>query len=549
MPDYAHTATNKKLAKLEKEIRDMYTQAASETQAKFEDYMRRFKIKDQIKLGQLSRGEITQTEYTKWRYGQVCIGERWQEMVATLSQDLTNADKLAMSMVNGHTPDVYAINHNYSAYVLDSNTHMDLSFTLYDRHTVERLIRDNPSLLPKPKVDIPKDLAWNRKHIANAITQGVLQGESIPQIAKRLQSVAQMGQVAAIRNARTATTGAENAGRLSSYKQATAMGINMQQQWVATLDGRTRHSHRQLDGERIKVGDKWHHYKFSNGCMYPGDPDGPPHEVYNCRCTLIAILPGINDAPASDLSVRNTNKLGGMTYAEWKENKKKKQASAPPVPTVAPVSKEWQDALKYIDGNESDFLDKMNSEFDGAALDAMRLKDWDSLSDDEKKGIIKYTGHSYSRMNKALRGLIAPDAATTKLNNDATSGLKKFSTDRVLYLRRGSSIRALDDPNSGLFSDIPDWRNDTSMLTGLIVKDKAFMSMTPYGTGGFSGDVNFYGILPVGSGGAYVDYISLNPGELEFLIPPGQEWVIHHVDISSNTWGNESINVFMEAIL
>ncbi len=34
--------------------------------------------------------------------------------------------------------------------------------------------------------------------------------------------------------------------------------------------------------------------RFSNGCMYPGDPDGKPSEVYNCRCTMIAVM---DDAP------------------------------------------------------------------------------------------------------------------------------------------------------------------------------------------------------------------------------------------------------------
>lgn len=51
-------------------------------------------------------------------------------------------------------------------------------------------------------------------------------------------------------------------------------------QWDATLDGRTRDSHRRVDGEIRELDEK-----FSNGLMFPGDPSGGAAEVVNCRCT------------------------------------------------------------------------------------------------------------------------------------------------------------------------------------------------------------------------------------------------------------------------
>lgn len=60
-----------------------------------------------------------------------------------------------------------------------------------------------------------------------------------------------MNRDSAIRTARTAVTGAQNAGRLDSYYAAEKMGIKCRKQWMATLDGRTRHSHAMLDGEIV----------------------------------------------------------------------------------------------------------------------------------------------------------------------------------------------------------------------------------------------------------------------------------------------------------
>ena len=346
--DQAHQQTDQELKKLEKRLAKTYGQAAIELQEKFEDYMRRFAIKDEIKRQKVASGEITHDEYIQWRYGQICIGQRWAEMVQTLTEDLVNVDKIAMSMVNEFTPEVYALNHNYGTFEAEAGSMIDTSYTLYDRDTVNYLLKEEPDLLPRPKVDIPKDTAWNKKHITNAITQGILQGESIGQIAKRLENAVGMDHRAAVRNARTATTGAENKGRIDAYKRAAKMGIKISKVWMATLDNRTRHSHRQMDGQKIVVeeGSK-EEPKFPNGCRYPGDPNAPAQEVYNCRCTLVAQVGG-SDVDLSDISERNTRKLNGMSYEEWKEGK-----PAPSKPKKKPTPKPKPEKLEKIEKPET----------------------------------------------------------------------------------------------------------------------------------------------------------------------------------------------------
>lgn len=318
MADYGHTETDKILSKMEKEVEKVYKEAVGDLQKKLDTYLRKFETKDKIKRQQLEKGEITKAQYDHWRTGQILMGDRWQEMRDTLAADLSNSNRIAASIVNGHLPEVYALNHNYGTYEAETGAMVDTSYTLYDRDTVERLIRDNPQLLPEAKVNIPKDQRWNQKKITSAITQGILQGESIRDISKRLQKVSGMNRNQAITNARTMTTSAENAGRINSYKRAESMGIDMEKVWLATLDGRTRHSHRQLDGERAGVDGT-----FSNKCRYPGDPQGPAREVYNCRCTLIAQVKGVN-LDLSDINLRNNYKLGGMSYEEWKNEHSKK---------------------------------------------------------------------------------------------------------------------------------------------------------------------------------------------------------------------------------
>ena len=329
--DKGFQESEKLLNELEAKIHKEYAQASKEMGEKVNAYFAKFEKEDAKKQQAVKEKRLTAKEYDDWRMRKMATGKQYIAMRNTLAKDLTNTDRIAMKMVNQATPDVYALNMNYGTYLIEKESRINTSFTLYNHAAVERLIKDNPKLLPSPKVDIPKDLRWNQQHIQSAITQGILQGKSIPKIAKDLQNVTGMDERAAIRNARTAMTGAQNAGRLDSIKRAQARGIGVKKGWLATLDHVTRDSHVDLDGEVVEPDSA-----FSNGLMYPGDPYGAPAEVYNCRCRLTTEY----DKYKTDWSNpenRNTTKLGNMSYQEWKDKHKNKQMVAKTATKAAKV--------------------------------------------------------------------------------------------------------------------------------------------------------------------------------------------------------------------
>ena len=301
-------------AELRKRIEQTYSQAASDMEQKFNQYMKDFARKDAVKRDLVSKGLMSDKDYVKWRKGQIMIGERWKEMRDVLAQDLTNTDKIATSIINGYLPEAYALGHNYGTFQIERGSCINTSYSLYNREAVERLIKNEPRLLPVTKweVNAPKDLRWNQQHITQQITQGILQGESLPQVAQRLQRVVGMDERAAMRNARTAITGAQNAGRIDAYKRGAALGIKVEKEWLATMDNVTRDSHVDLDGEHVPLD-----AQFSNGMDYPGG-SGPPEEVYNCRCTVIPRLLDQDYRNSDVLRWRNEDDLGEMSWADWK---------------------------------------------------------------------------------------------------------------------------------------------------------------------------------------------------------------------------------------
>ena len=102
-------------------------------------------------------------------------------------------------------------------------------------------------------------------------------------------------------------------------RQACINGLQMQKEWMATLDGRTRDSHRDLDGERVPYDEP-----FSNGLMFPADPQGAGREVWNCRCTMRAIFPENSEPRKMTYNGRNAEeaykKMGSEQKRISKEN-------------------------------------------------------------------------------------------------------------------------------------------------------------------------------------------------------------------------------------
>lgn len=320
--DLGHQLTDKELAKLERRIAKLYREAGKEMQATIGAYFEQFKKRDEemkALIGTVQNGkEWTEADYKKWRLNQIGRGERYQAMRDKVAQRATDANAVAVAYTNDATPGIYSLNRNYSAYTIEQVAG-NVGFDLWDEQTVKRLMVEQPDLMPyyPPKRALKRgiDLKYGKKQITKSVTSSILQGLSIKHMADDLQKrITTMSRDSAIRTARTAVTGAQNAGRMDSYAAAGKMGIKLKKEWLATLDSRTRHSHAMLDGEQVAQ-DK----KFSNGCRFPGDPQGPPWEIYNCRCTLIAAVDGVDTSDG--LRRTRDGLISDMTYAQWEASK------------------------------------------------------------------------------------------------------------------------------------------------------------------------------------------------------------------------------------
>lgn len=114
--------------------------------------------------------------------------------------------------------------------------------------------------------------------IEAAIQKGIAAGWGVDRVVKELED-SDITKYRARLIVRTETVKATNITQLAAADNEAYV---MQKRWIAIEDNRTRfsHSHKGVDGEQVDLDQP-----YSNGLMFPGDPDGSAKEVCNCRCT------------------------------------------------------------------------------------------------------------------------------------------------------------------------------------------------------------------------------------------------------------------------
>lgn len=327
--DLGHKLTDKELAKLERRIARLYREAGEELQAIIDAYFEQFKKRDEemkALIGTVQNGkEWTEADYKQWRLNQIGRGERYQAMRDKVAHRVTDANAVAVSYTNDATPGIYSLNRNYAAYTIEQVAG-NVGFDLWDEQTVKRLMVEQPDLMPyyPPKRALKRgiDLEYGKKQITKSVTSSILQGKSIKHMADDLQNrITTMSRDSAIRTARTAVTGAQNAGRMDSYAASEKMGVKVRKRWIATKDNRTRHAHGMVDGQTVDWDKPFN--VDGHDMMYPGDMSAPGYLVYNCRCTMRTVEKAGIEAEPRKMRVKNANGeyeiVNEMTFTEWQE--------------------------------------------------------------------------------------------------------------------------------------------------------------------------------------------------------------------------------------
>lgn len=128
--------------------------------------------------------------------------------------------------------------------------------------------------------------AQAQKAINDTITEVAESGAGERATAKILRD--KINQLSSYRSQVIARTETATAANTANHQAAKATGLPLKKQWVTSIDGRERDTHKRANGQEVQL-----HQTFTVGrdrLMHPSDPSGEAKEVINCRCVEVVGL-------------------------------------------------------------------------------------------------------------------------------------------------------------------------------------------------------------------------------------------------------------------
>lgn len=262
-----------------KELEKQYTRALKEVSVKIRQFQTDINALDEA-LSQAGLDDTTKAMLQSRKQSKIYQQQYQKALQQQIGSILDKMHGDNYATIDKYLHDCYEIGYVGTMYDL-AKQGMPIIAPIDQAAEIKAILTDskvNGSLYEALGVDVSK----LKKTISHEISRGIATGMGYADIARNISLVSNAPLSRTKTIARTEGHRIQEASSFDAAGAAKQRGADLVKQWDASLDGRTRDSHRRVDGE-IKELDE----KFSNGLMYPGDPNGGAAEVVNCRCTML----------------------------------------------------------------------------------------------------------------------------------------------------------------------------------------------------------------------------------------------------------------------
>lgn len=151
--------------------------------------------------------------------------------------------------------------------------------------------------------------------LQSELSDGVAAGESIPDLAKRIDNL-YLQQIIPNRSTVISRTEVVSASNWSAVEAAKQSGLTLNKVWLATEDARTRPAHAAADGQVVALDVPFE--VDGEQLMQPGDSSGSASNVIQCRCTVYFQRVRGEIQPVTDAEPEPVKRFSDITKEEYK---------------------------------------------------------------------------------------------------------------------------------------------------------------------------------------------------------------------------------------
>ena len=216
--------------------------------------------------------------------------------------------------------DFYSVTYYRTGYAMEKGLNIKLGFGSLNPSVIKTAL-----LNPLDRIKWPERMKVNAQtyvtQIRQSIAQGLIKGEGYAKIAKNISDTSSIDANKALRIVRTEGHRVQSTARQVAYDKSNSaakdLGIKITKVWLATLDGRTRDTHREMDGQEADEQGLFH---FPGGVTAEGPGlSGIAELDINCRCTTTINISEYPPQLRKDNETKNV--IPYKTYDEWIKNK------------------------------------------------------------------------------------------------------------------------------------------------------------------------------------------------------------------------------------
>jgi SPP1 gp7 family putative phage head morphogenesis protein len=295
------TSAQKLAAKAERDVIAAYKDALTRIRAELAEMYAKFAVGDELTYSQMLN------------YG------RLKAIFENVAQIVNEATGEVTALIEEASGSIYIDAYKRTAYMIEAGggqqATVAINWGIIQPEAVKAAVQ-----LKIDKLTLSDRLAKHRteiiKNIRENVTRGLIQGESYPKMAARVKDVLDGDATKAMRVIRTEAHRVTQQGQQDVCEEAIRRGANVEKEWSALLDDRTRDEHGALDGVRVPVDQPFTIDGYS--AMVPGG-FGEPEMDINCRCHA---RPHVIGFESSVRYVKGEGLQPWQNYATWDAKRK-----------------------------------------------------------------------------------------------------------------------------------------------------------------------------------------------------------------------------------